>query len=135
MRSFCSWLSNKKPWKPHSRVGTGKSQKRDHFTVIISHDTQVMHSTLELSPMSQVGFLTPLEVCIQSFPRYLKPILIIFAPKTAPAPIFSCLADSPAIYPGTPALNLELLDSLLNHFKFKFITRFCHVSDLSHSCV
>lgn len=61
--------------------------------------------------MSQVGFLTPLEVCIQSFPRYLKPILIIFAPETAPAPIFSCLADNPAIYPGTPALNLELLDS------------------------
>lgn len=54
-------------------------------------------------------------------------IFIIFAPETAPSPIFSCSENSPTIYPGTPVWNLELpLDSLWNHFKFKFIIRSCH---------
>ena len=54
-------------------------------------------------------------------------IFIIFAPETAPSPIFSCSANSPTTYPGTPVWNLTSSWLFLwNHFKFKFIIRSCH---------
>lgn len=61
VRSFCSWPSNKKSWKQHSRVRTKGTQKKKSFHRYLSAsiDDSQISSIPELSSAFQAGFLTP----------------------------------------------------------------------------
>lgn len=92
MRSFCSEPSNKKPWKPHSGVGTKGSQKKELFQSCSSTstcDSQVIISTPELFCILSWILHSPLEVSIGKFQRHLQSVLIIFVLETTSSPVLS----------------------------------------------
>lgn len=97
MRSFCSWLSNKKSWKPHSGLRTKGTQKKKSFHSYPSpsaDDSQIISSIPELFSAFQAGFLTPSwkSLCEASkdisnlfslsLPPKLVLLLFFLAPKT-----------------------------------------------------
>lgn len=122
MRSFCSEPSNKKPWKPHSGVGTKGSQKKELFQSCSSTstgDSQVIISTPELSSAFSAGFLTPLWKSLLESSKDISNLFSLSLSLKLLLLLFSLSSKQPYHLLRYPSLKLGTYSwLLLCHFKF-----------------
>lgn len=125
MRSFCSCLSNKKSWKPHSGVGTKGPQKKESFHSTLHPPKRIPR---ELAPSlrsplcSKLAFLVPPERLCWKLPKTSQIYSYCLWPQNCSSPVFSCSANHPTVYPSYSILTLGISSYATSN---SVISRFC----------
>lgn len=121
VRSFCSWPSNKKSWKQHSRVRTKGTQKKKSFHRYLSAsiDDSQISSIPELSSAFQAGFLTPPGILYVKLPKTSQIYSHCLCPRNCSFSCFSLLSKPPYHLPRYPSLKLRISSRLFLPYHFK----------------